>query len=1507
MTKRKFTRRGVIGTAGVAAAGAVALSVVAFPTQSPAAEPSPTPPPEKKKKVGPLERKEAAKRFREQRSQLGATAKAGAQAVGSLTPGSAAAAHWARDAEGHWVPHYFGPYPNWAYTKMPTGTINAVDPVPVNAGSGYSVGAANVESIYGTHTTVATVNITAVEAAGAITGITLATGGAGYTTGVATINQGGNTSALVNVTLDPATLTGGVRKFVEPLIGLFIPDNTDTFANPKRGIPVAVPDTTTYGPGGAGYTSTPTIRIEDPSGTGATAHPVMSSPDANGKMTVASVVVDNPGTGYSAYPTIIFEGGGATTQAMAIAEVAQPAGTITAINLTGCDYYEIELGKFFHKFHADLYPLSGPGSEGTQCLGYRQTNGPNGVNQPFHYLGPLIVAKRNRPVRIRFHNNLPTGAGGDLFIPVDKTIMGAGLGPPTASNPTGSEYTQNRAAVHLHGGFSPWISDGTPHQWITPAGETTDYPEGVSLRHVPDMPDFGPGYTTLFYTNQQSARLMFYHDHAVGITRLNVYAGEAAGYAVTDDVEEDLIAGTNKTGVNPALKKLLPDQSVLTAPAPALPEYRYGIPLILQDKAFVDPKTIASQDPTWLDPAWRAGTGNVVTGLDGRQYREPVEGDMWYPHVYVPAQNPGDPSGANAFGRWHYGPWFWPPTADVMNQPVANPYYDNGATPWEPPLNPNVPDPSMPGEAFVDTPIINGGAYPYMEVPAAPLRFRILNAANDRFFNLQWYVANADTTDPLYFQQGGFGTEVKMVPASVSTPGLPPKWPIDGRDGGAPDPASRGPAWIQLGTEGGFLPEPVVVPNQPILWNGVPTTFNFGNVTDHSLLLGCAERADVIVDFTNFAGKTLILYNDAPAAFPALDFRNDYYTGNPDSTDTGGAPPTLPGYGPNIRTIMQVRVLGTGGTAPVDDYNPTLFADLKAAWAKTTGKRGVFEVSLDEIIVPEARYNSAYAASFPADPYVRQQHTSKTFTTIDGDVVTIPIEPKGMHDEMGGVYDIDYGRMSGMLGLEIPGASGTTLGFTMYNYASPPIELLSASPVAGSAPKPGDGTQIWKITHNGVDTHPIHWHLWNLQLINRVAWDGAIIPPDATELGWKETIRVNPLEHTIVAARPVLPYVPFDLPNSIRLIDPNKQEGALLTRQPGAMQDGQIQDPLGNPVIVTNSRINFGHEYVWHCHILAHEEMDMMHALVLGMPPRAPSNLRRTNTSGPVNLAWNDNSANETGFTIWRATDPTFTTGLVKFTVGANATAYSDGSAPSGTLFYRVQANNLIGDPTVYAAPAIGFPSRSLDSAFSNVLQIGATAPSLPAAPTNLTGSLVAGPRVDLTFRDNANNETGFVIERQTTAPAAVAYAQIAVLPPRTGTGNVTYSDTTVVGGNSYQYRVKAVNSLGSSAWATTGTVDVPLPPKAPSGLFATAVRVNNRASVTLTWIDNSNNETGFTIQRASDSQFTLNLNTSNVGAGVSTTTQTGLNRLTVYWYRVRAFNLGGASAWSNSYRIQTP
>ena len=322
-----------------------------------------------------------------------------------------------------------------------------------------------------------------------------------------------------------------------------------------------------------------------------------------------------------------------------------------------------------------------------------------------------------------------------------------------------------------------------------------------------------------------------------------------------------------------------------------------------------------------------------------------------------------------------------------------------------------------------------------------------------------------------------------MVPVSVA-----PANQFADTPSGIPDPATKGPDWIQIGTEGGFMPKPVVVPQQPIGWNLDPAYFSFGMVNQHSLFLGSAERADVVVDFSAYAGKTLILYNDSPAPVPAGAPPYDYYTGNGNQMDGGGAPNTQPGYGPNTRTIMQIRV-GTTVTTPTTDVT---LANLNAVFAKTATKRGVFEVSQDPIIIPQAAYNSAYNTTFPAtaaSQYIQIAETQKTFQPINETgvlqpAVTLPLEMKAMHDEMGGVYDTLFGRMSGMLGLSNPTSPVHVL--IPYGFASPPTDLVKGSVEGTPIGVMPDGTQIWRIFHNGVDTHTIHTHLFHTQLINRV-------------------------------------------------------------------------------------------------------------------------------------------------------------------------------------------------------------------------------------------------------------------------------------------------------------------------------------------------------------------------------------------------------------------------------------
>ncbi|MBJ6750324.1 choice-of-anchor D domain-containing protein [Geomonas anaerohicana] len=1028
----------------------------------------------------------------------------------------------------------------------------------------------------------------------------------------------------------------------------------------------------------------------------------------------------------------------------------------------GSDYYELELGEYTEKMHSDLPP--------TTLRGYRQVNTTDPNVSSFHYLGPLIMATKDRPVRVKFINRLPNGSAGNLFLPVDTTVMGSGEGPNCTpvdpADPMGPQncemYTQNRADLHLHGGRTPWISDGTPHQWITPAGEATSYKKGVSVVNVPDMwfkadgtmiteatfpgsacagsttcaepgatNDPGDGSQTYYWTNQQSARLMFYHDHSMGITRLNVYAGEAAGYLLQDDVELALVNGgtvngrTFKAGTIPA------DQ----------------IPLVIQDKTFVDGDPASPTYVKKTDPLWNWGTGPLAgtPNAKGVYERTAKTGDLWWPHVYMPAENPFNPdlSGMSGFGRWFYGPWFYPATPVcgvdgaqlplcVAQGPVANPYYDPTCDPavagfCQPPLIPGTPDTSWGAEAFLDTMVVNGTAYPKLTVDPKPYRLRILNAAHDRFLNLQLY--QADASVPKGCPTCADLTEVKMVPA-LEMPAYP-NWPADAREGGVPDPALRGPAFIQVGSEGGLLPAPVVLPNQPVSWNLDPTTFNFGNVNGGTLIMGPAERADVIVDFSKYAGKTLILYNDAPTAFPALVPQYNYYTGAPDRTDMGGIAGTPVGFGPNIRTVMQITVTGSGGSAPPDDYNPAMLTELQNAFKTTPTEAGAFSLSQEPVIVGQTAYNQTYNKLFPANwptwGVSRITDTSISFKQPDGTLMeNFAMKPKAIHDEMGASFD-EFGRMAAKLGLELPFTNAGNANFVLQNYADPVTEQLT----------PG-GIQVWKISHNGVDTHPIHFHLFDVQILNRVAWDGIIRLPDANELGWKDTIRVSPLEDTIVALRPITPRVPFPLPDSVRPLNPTVPIGSDMGFSQSNPKDG---GNLGGAMV--NQLYNFGHEYVWHCHILSHEENDMMRSMSFLVPPLAPATLTAANNGPNVDLSFKDNSASESSFEVQISNDPTFLAGVSTRMVAASVPAAKFGDtmtlsvAPALGSYYRVQA---LDDYTPTTPPSYrpDWQAATSRSSWSNIATVAAI-PIALSSPASLAfgdqpyGSVSAAKTITLT------------------------------------------------------------------------------------------------------------------------------------------------------------------------------
>ncbi|HEX5941253.1 MAG TPA: fibronectin type III domain-containing protein, partial [Anaerolineales bacterium] len=238
-------------------------------------------------------------------------------------------------------------------------------------------------------------------------------------------------------------------------------------------------------------------------------------------------------------------------------------------------------------------------------------------------------------------------------------------------------------------------------------------------------------------------------------------------------------------------------------------------------------------------------------------------------------------------------------------------------------------------------------------------------------------------------------------------------------------------------------------------------------------------------------------------------------------------------------------------------------------------------------------------------------------------------------------------------------------------------------------------------------------------------------------------------------------------------------------------------------------------------------------------------------------------------------------------TVGADVTTYPDTAVVAGsTYYYQVAATNAGGA-----------------SAFAGPVNVTIAGPQPPAAPEGLEATVEDVPLVHVQWTDNAADETGFVIQRSTDG---LTFSDLGIV----GADVTTYDDLTVLGNYTYTYRVAALNANGTSAYAISNSVLVPAdatPPAAPSNLAAINV---TQTTLTLTWSDNSNNETGFIIQRATNSSFTRGLVTVNVGADITSFNDTGLKKGTTYYYRVQAVNLFndglGPFPWSSIFNIST-
>jgi len=217
------------------------------------------------------------------------------------------------------------------------------------------------------------------------------------------------------------------------------------------------------------------------------------------------------------------------------------------------------------------------GFQMTTVWGYGRLGDPlpgSGEASSFNYPAFTIEARTNELVRVTWVNQLvddPDSAT-PLFLPhllpVDQTLHWANPGPQGILDP--APYLGPVPIVtHVHGSHVASHSDGGPDAWYMPAA--SDIPAGYTLQGptYATVSDAPTGTAVFEYTNDQPASTLWYHDHTLGITRLNVYAGMAGFWLLRDDVED----GLNLPGPAPQLDD------------PAGTEY-YEIPIAIQDRTF---------------------------------------------------------------------------------------------------------------------------------------------------------------------------------------------------------------------------------------------------------------------------------------------------------------------------------------------------------------------------------------------------------------------------------------------------------------------------------------------------------------------------------------------------------------------------------------------------------------------------------------------------------------------------------------------------------------------------------------------------------------------------------------------------------------------------------------------------------------------------------------------------------------------------------------------------------
>jgi phosphodiesterase/alkaline phosphatase D-like protein len=269
--------------------------------------------------------------------------------------------------------------------------------------------------------------------------------------------------------------------------------------------------------------------------------------------------------------------------------------------------------------------------------------------------------------------------------------------------------------------------------------------------------------------------------------------------------------------------------------------------------------------------------------------------------------------------------------------------------------------------------------------------------------------------------------------------------------------------------------------------------------------------------------------------------------------------------------------------------------------------------------------------------------------------------------------------------------------------------------------------------------------------------------------------------------------------------------------------------------------------------------------------PAAPTALTAATVSTvSINLAWTNNAPDATALLVERSTDNANFAQIA--ILGAVTAGYADTGLAVNTLYYyRVRAQSALGT-SLYSGAASA-----------------ATSQVAPAAPSSLGATSNSATAVNLTWTNNAPDATAILVER---SPDNVAFVQIGSL---SGTAAV-FTDTGLTVSTSYYYRVRARNAHGTSGYSNVASASTTNgAPAAPTSLAAIT---SSTSTIDLTWLNNATDASAMAVERSTDNVTFVQV-TFVAGDAVSYTSG-GLDQNTTYYFRVRAHNWLGESAYSN-------